>query len=261
MAFFSLAAATALLGQSDEGFPDLIPEQRGGVTYPGTIEGALQLHGYALTKESLLRGLRDANAQVRSMAADELAKQGEKDAAPAIQQALSSEKAMGTRVLMADALARLGVEAGTLELRAICEPAAASDHVRLVAAKDLLAAGDATCRDQVIDMVRAMSSRGDEAREDLLIYGLTLFLGRFAPPFQQKEAEVREVATTLLRDSRRGVRMAASNALGEHGDATSLAVLQEAAAAETSDIVRVRMLANIKILQDKARLPAKDKEQ
>jgi hypothetical protein len=86
-------------------------------------------------------------------------------------------------------------------------------------------------------------------------------IGRFEPMFQPKAAEVREVGTTLLRDSRRGVRMAAGNTLGMFGDATSLAALQEAAAAETSDIARVRMLANIKILQDKARPPAKNKEQ
>lgn len=260
LALFSLAAAAVLFGQTDEGFPELIPEQRGGVTYPPTIEGALQLHGYALAKESLLRGLLDANAQVRSMAAGELAKQGEKEAAPLILDALSSEKAIGTRVWMANALVELGLQSGIAELRAVCEPATASNFPRLVAAADLLEAGDATCRDQVVDMVRTMSGLGAGAREDTLQVGLSV-IGRFEPMFQPKAAEVRELATTLLRDSRRGVRMAAGNTLGRFGDATSLAVLQEAAAAETSDIARARILANIKILQDKAGLPAKDKAQ
>ncbi|MGA3213176.1 MAG: HEAT repeat domain-containing protein [Terriglobales bacterium] len=261
LALFSLAAATALFGQTDEGFPELIPEQRGGVMYQATIESALQLHGYALAKESLLRGLRDANAQVRSMAAGQLAKQGVGEAVPFILEALSSEKAIGTRVWMANALVKMGAKAGTTELRAICGAATASYFPRLVAAGYLLDAGDATCRDQVIDMVRAMSNLESSFREGLLIYGLRLCRGPYAPMFQPKAAEVREVTTALLRDKDRGVRMEASNALGEHGDATSLAVLQEAAAAETSDITRVRMLANIKILQDKARLSAKDKEQ
>ncbi|MGA3213177.1 MAG: hypothetical protein ABSD20_17885 [Terriglobales bacterium] len=167
LALFCLAA-TALFGQTDEGFPDLIPEQRGGVTNPATIEGALQLHGYALTKESLLRGLRDANAQVRSMAAGQLAKQAVGEAVPSILEALSSEKAIGTRVWMANALVKLGVQSGTADLRGVCESTTASNFPRLVAAADLLEAGDAACRDQVIDMVRAMSSLGDGAREDTL---------------------------------------------------------------------------------------------
>jgi len=257
LGLLSLVAATATLGQviGEEGFPDLIPEQRGGVLYPATVEGALRLRGYALAREALVRGLRDPNAQVRSMAADELAKQGEKEAIPAIQEALSSEKEVGTRVLMANALLKLGLDAGATELRAVCEGESASYHARLVAAADLLSAGDATCRDQVSDMVRSMASLGSGAREDMLIYGLTLFVGRFAPMFGPKAAEVRETAATLLRDGRRGVRMAASNALAEHGDARSLEELQQAAAAETSDITRVRILANIEILRDKLRSP------
>jgi HEAT repeat protein len=251
-----------MLGQviGEEGFPDLIPEQRDGVLYPATVEGALRLRGYALTREALVRGLHDPNAQVRSMAADELAKQGEKEAVPAIREALLAEKEVGTRVLMANALAKLGVDAGTTELRSVCELDSASYHARLVAAMDLLSAGDATCRDQVSDMVRSMASLGSGAREDLLIYGLRLFVGRFAPTFGPKGAEVRETAATLLRDGRRGVRMAASDALAEHGDATSLEELQRAAAAETSDIVRGRILADIETLRGKVHSPAKVKE-
>ena len=260
LALFSLAAGAGLFGQTDEGFPDLIPEQRGGVQYMPTVERALELHGYALTRESLLRGLRDANAQVRSMAADELAKQGDKEAVPSILEALSSEKAIGTRVLMANALAKLGVEAGTVELRAICEPATASNHARLVAAGDLLRAGDATCRDQVVDIVRSINTLESTTRESLLVYGLTLFTGRFAPLFQPKAAEVREVATTLLRDRDRGVRMAASNTLSEHGDAASLRELQAAAEVETDNVTRVRMLANAKTLEDEGRSAAGRRE-
>ncbi|HTS55132.1 MAG TPA: HEAT repeat domain-containing protein [Burkholderiales bacterium] len=258
-ALSSLVVATGLLGQTD-GFPELMHEQRDNKVYTVTTGRALELHGYALTRESLVRALRDPDAQVRSMAADELAKRGDKEAAPSILEALSSEKAIGTRVWMANALLKLGVAEGTSELRAICGPTTASYYPRLVAAGDLLGAGDATCRDQVIDMVRSMSTLESTLRESLLVYGLTLFTGRFAPMFQPKAAEVREVATTLLADKVRGVRMAASNALGEHGDAASLQALQEAAEAETEDVVRVRMLTNVKILQDKARLPAEGKE-
>jgi|ERR1017187_2823719 HEAT repeat protein len=260
LALFSLAAGAGLFGQTDEGFPDLIPEQRGGVQYMPTVERALALHGYALTRESLLRGLRDANAQVRSMAADELAKQGDKEAVPSILEALSSEKAIGTRVLMANALVKLGAETGTVELRAICESAGGSYNARLVAAGDLLRAGDPTCRDQVIDIVRSISTLEGATRESLLIYCFSLFTGRNAPMFQPKAAEIREVATTLLRDRDRGVRMSASNALGQHGDATSLRELQEAAEAETDNVTRVRMLANAKTLEDKGRSATSGRE-
>jgi HEAT repeat protein len=259
VAAFSLIVTASLFAQTDEGFPELMHEQRGNVVYTATTGRALELHGYALTRESLMRALRDTNAQVRSMAAGELARQGDKEAVPAMLEALSSEKAIGTRVWMANALAKLGVAEGTSELRLICESGTASYYPRLVAAGYLLDAEDATCRDQAIDIVRSISNLEGATRESLLVYGFSLFTGRNAPMFQPKAAEIRELATTLLRDKERGVRMSASNALGEHGDATSLAALQEAAEVEADNVTRDRMLANVKILQDKARLTAKGK--
>jgi len=254
-----LTAASGLFGQTDEGFPDITPELRGGVMYPASIEGALRRHGYALERESLLRGLRDTNPQVRSMAADELAKMRETEAAPAIQEALSRETVIGTRVLMANALAELGVEAGTTELHAICEPSSTHFHARLVAAMDLLDRGDATCGDQVIEIVRTIGGFRLPTSAALVGFGLSV-IQRAEPVFRPRAADVRDLAATLLRDSRYEVRMAASNTLGRFGDAASITLLQEAAAEETSDVARTRILANIRILQDKLRAPANGKQ-
>ena len=250
----ALIVVAGLYGQADDGFPELLPEHRGSIDYNPTVEHTLEVRGYVLTKESLVRGLRDSNAQVRSMAAGELAKMGEKQAIRLITEALSSEKAVGTRVWMANALAKLGGEEGAAELQALCQSGGLSDYVRLTAASFLFDLGDPACRDQAIGIVQTMSHRGSELRPTEIIYGLSVIL-RAASWFQPRAAEIRELATALLRDGRYEVRTSASNALGEFGDATSVQELQTAAVAETDKSARNRMLDNIKALKDKGYAP------
>ncbi|HEX3748552.1 MAG TPA: HEAT repeat domain-containing protein [Bryobacteraceae bacterium] len=258
--FFVLASVSAigLAAQAvDDGFPDLIPETHGNVTEMPTIERAIERAGYALTRDSLIAALRDSRAQVRSMAAEKLGREGAKGTIPEIREALSVEKAPGTRILMANALAVLGDDQGVSELQTMCKAATDPDwlhraNLRLVAAGSAVEFGKGACGGEVIDILNTLASRTSTAPErqaNLIVYGLSIVV-RDALAFKPDQEAIRELALRYLADGRAEVRMAASNCLGLVGDADSARALQKAIASEPDGMVRTRMLANLNLLQE-----------
>jgi HEAT repeat protein len=87
---------------------------------PPTFAEALQRHHIALTRSALLAALRSPEAEVRDLAAARLAEDKDKNAIPAIAQALASERVLGAKVNIAFALAQLGSETGTSTLKKAC---------------------------------------------------------------------------------------------------------------------------------------------
>ena len=253
----ALASAIVLCAQTDDGIPDLIPEVRGYIAEMPSIERALEHAGYTSTEISLLAALRDPRAQVRSMAAVELAKKHDTDAIPRMLDAALAEKAPGTRIWIADALATLGSEKGATVLLGMCKPRDGVDplheaSLRLIAAGDVLDLGRAACQEDVIDVLRFLGRLGTpsapEMEGGLVVLALSI-ADRHSRAFSHNSEEIRDLASRSLLDSRGYVRMAASNTLGVFGDAASALTLERAASAERDDTVRTRMLANLKLLQ------------
>jgi hypothetical protein len=80
----------------------------------------LREHNLELTEPALIRALKNADSEVRFLAAMKLQEDKAVDATPAIREALAVEKVPRTRVNMALALGLLGDSIGKTELGKIC---------------------------------------------------------------------------------------------------------------------------------------------
>lgn len=85
-----------------------------------TIEESLQRHNIRLTKPALVAALRSPDAEVRWLAAQELANIGANDTIAPISRALHAETVPGTKVNIAYALAQLDEQTGVAALQNIC---------------------------------------------------------------------------------------------------------------------------------------------
>ena len=235
----------------------MTPEIRPGVVYadvqPLTAEQFLQRRGYSLTREDLVSALHDSRAEVRSLAAEELARGHNESALPALVEAFESERALGTQMFMASALAAFGDERALSTLRRLCKSDGDSDPahraaVRLLAAGSMVRLGEDACYDDVIDTLRYYLTPAGTIVGDRVVDGLTLVLGfRHVSPGQSKQ--LRELAETSLGHGEAGARMLASDILGRYGDAGSAQKLKQALAAETDVTAHARMAAALKRLQ------------
>jgi HEAT repeat protein len=253
----AVIAAAPLCSQTIEGIPQMDWD---GVGPLPTIEGDLQRAGHASTEEALVAALRDPRPTVRSLAAQKIAKEGWKDAAPSVLSAFSSEKALGTRLWLANALAKLGEGKGVEEIVRTCNTATLPVDFRLAAAQFALESRSAGCNDMVIDALYTAlgheTGLQPEREMNEVGYIYSMLNGR-AAQFKERSAEIRQRLEESLADNledslasyRATLRMAAANALATFGDSGSLEKLRQALAAETNHAVQQRMRAAVEQLE------------
>lgn len=227
----SLAFGHGLCAQGVEGIPDLEPEIRDGIMMMPSTERALEHYGYALTQEALESALRDPRAEVRSLAADKLARERKTGALPALVEAFSAERATGTQMWLSYALGTLGDDRGIWTLKGLCRDEGDPDPLHRAAVRSF-AAGFMTrlhnkgCYDDAIDVLRFTGSLpaapGQTASLVVAFSRVAALEGASEPQCR----EIRELAERFLADDRGDVRMSASNVLGRYGDAGSVQKLK-----------------------------------
>ena len=217
-----------------------------------TLEHLLTYYSVALDDAGLNGALRDRRADVRSMAADELAKRGGKEAIPWLAAALSSETAVGTRLHLADSLAQLGDPQGMAVLETLCKSGGQSDPVaeatvRLHASL-FLQQRHKTCNSCVIDLLRTLD-RPEAPREFGLratALSLTSDLESATP---EQATAIREIAGRWLADEDDNVRRQASAALVLYGDGDSYHKLKAALAVERDSMTHTCMQEELRKME------------
>jgi len=208
-----------------------------------TLEEQLQQHGIALTKASLLSALHNPDVLVRYDAALKLAQDGQKDAVPAITEALVSEKQEQAIVNFAFALAQLGDQKGREALRDACSNRDVSNPVRMDAARLLLTLQDESCLSSVLDVLDSPNVAGRSQAMYLL------------PEFRTLSKADSDRSLNLLvkalNDPSASIRIIASDVLGKLGKTAAIPYLEAAVAAEQDDDVRSQMQTDLRSLQVK----------
>lgn len=212
---------------------------------PPTVEEALQGYKIQLTKPALVSALRNADPEVRWLAAVKLAQDKATETIPAILEALLSERVAPTRVNMAFALAQLGEAKGFSGLQDTCRDRGTPPWLRLQAARymlDNLKREDETCRKALIAILQSQPSRDSLVEAASLLRGLQNLS-------QEESQTVFEAALKALLAQEPSLRLAASHVLGQAENRAAIPYLQSAAAKEKDKIVRSQMQADVKRLQ------------
>lgn len=208
---------------------------------PETLEGALQRHHIALTKDALVEALRNPDAEARRLAAQKLAKDGVKDSIPSIADALKSEALPLNQVNLAFSLAELGDSAGIAKLKAMCNSAAIAGGIRMLAAQYALWLHDDGCGSAIL--IALQSDEDAETR----IQALSL-IPSLRNASTHPSASLALIAKALA-DQSPGVRLAASSTLGTIGDASAIPYLQKALATEQNEGCALEMRMDLQQLQ------------
>jgi len=211
---------------------------------PESAKHALKRHGIVLTREALVSALRNPDAEVRELAAQVLAEDGEKEAIPSIVEALAAETVPANRVNIAFFLAQLGEETGSTALKRICDDFAISAWIRMLAAVNMRALHDDYCLASVVDVLQSSDDRGARMQ------ALTLVTD-FERPSEENAQKLLSLAVKALADKEAGVRMIASDTLGRLGNVAAIPALQTALANEDVDGCRLEMWRVIHQLQKK----------
>jgi HEAT repeat protein len=228
-------------------FAQQAPETQVGSGRPATFADLLRAHNIGLTEAALLRALKNANSEVRSLAAMKLEEDKAIDAIPAIKDALAAESVPRARVNIALALGLFGDPVGYDELKKVCADKDFIPEFRLYAVRytfDLHSQNDACLRAAKEIVESKGSSFGDRISAiDLL------------PQFQnlttEETGEILKIVFTCLDDPEPVVRMAASHALVSLGDASAVPILQSAIAREQDENIRSVYEMDLKKLQRK----------
>lgn len=205
----------------------------------------LTQHHIPLTKDALIAALHNDSAEIRGLAASQLADEGAKDAIPAIVEALESERVPTQKIYIAQALAYMGDQRGLQALRNDCEDTSLTMVDRLTAVEYLVFNHhDESCWRTVVEAAQSRDGYDDR------LQALTLI-----PSFKKLSAEQSATFHALilngLRDDNASVRIEASNALRITGDAGAIPALEAAIAAESRPDVQSMLESNLKDLQKK----------
>jgi len=217
----------------------------GGEGPPPKVADVLTQHHIALTKDALIAALHNDSAEIRGLAATQLADEGAKDAIPAIAEALEAEQVPAQKIYIAKALAYMGDQRGLQALRSDCEGTSLTMADRLTAVEYLVFDHqDESCWRTVLEAAQSRDSYEDRLQAMTLI-----------PSFKRLAAQqptmFHEVILNGLRDDNTSVRIEASNALRVIGDTSAIPALEAAIVAETSPDVRSMLESNLKYLQKK----------
>ncbi len=218
-----------------------------------TLDHLLTYYGVPLDEASLRRALRDPRADVRSMAVDKLANDRGKEAIPWLAEALSTERAAGTRLSLAMALGQLGDERGVAALESLCmsgdQPDAARDvSVRYRATNNLWTLHRSASVLCSIDLLRDLDRPG--APHGFGLRAAAMSLITVLDSLSEKQiSTVREISERWIFDEDAAVRRIASRAVEMYGDAGSPQKLRAALPLEKDPMVRNAMEAELKRLE------------
>ncbi|MGO9402945.1 MAG: HEAT repeat domain-containing protein [Terriglobales bacterium] len=206
-----------------------------------TVEQCLELHRIPLTKDALISALHNEDFWIWSLAASEVGNKGLKDAVPDLIGLLASRSVPVERIILAQALARLGDARGVEILRSYCDDATVSISDRLTAASTLLDFQPKSCPETLI---AGLQSDVWQFREEAI--GM---IPRFKELSPSESAQVRAALLRSLSDQEGNVRLQAANTMWGLGDRSFIPVLQAALAKETEPMVRHGMEYSLKRLQ------------
>ena len=209
-----------------------------------TVADALRQHHIELTNEALVDALQNPDAEIRGLAAIQLAETNVRVAIPDIISAVNKETSPLTRANIAHALTMLGEETGFSVLKNMCNSADIPGHFRTLAARYLLDINDGSCLDAVLSILQTDKEPSSHmAALDVL------------PRFKNvSESDFRKMYALDVKDLTNPdvtVRLYASNTLVALGGDSAVGDLQGAIAAETDEVVRTQMEANLRRLQEK----------
>jgi len=209
---------------------------------PPTAAQILAQHHVSLSRDGLVSALRSDDAEIRSLAAEQLAVQGAEDSIPSVVEALEAEKIPKTRVDIAFALAQMGDERGIRALRQDCDNTTLPMYLRLSAASYLLYVRDQSCLRTVVEGLQPSYESGTR------IQALSL-IPRFKGLSASESAGLRVLVLKSLRDQDPAVRLVASDTIRILGDLTAIPSLEAAISAEADVEIRTQMESDLRALQ------------
>ena len=209
----------------------------------------LRMHNIGLTEPALVRALKNANADVRDLAAAKLAEDKAVNAIPAIKEALVVEKNPRARVNIALALGLLGDQAEREELTKICADTTFVPEFRLYAVRYTF---DLHFQDE-----RCLAATDQIVESKGVTLGDRISALELLPSFQdvttEQSQKILQITLNSLADTEPKVRIAASQTLVSLGNASAIPHLEAAIAREQEDGVRSVLEGQLKKLRMKAK--------
>jgi HEAT repeat protein len=202
----------------------------------------VQTHKLPSTKAALVKALRNHDPDVRWLAAQRLADEGERDAIPAILKALSSETVPLTRANLAYAVARFGEEKGFATLKSICDTPVSETHLeslRLTAARDLLDFDNESCLPTVFEFMPSEPHHLE----------ILALLPRFKHVSAADSQRILDFAIQSLDSSDGAVKLFAGTALENLDNPAGIPPLEHAIAIEDQQAIRLGLERNLQALQ------------
>lgn len=212
-----------------------------------TLDEALRSHNIELTQPALVGALKNADPEVRHLAALKLAESKKADAIPAIVETLASEKVPLTRVNIAFALAQLSDARGFGALEDGCSKGRLNPQTSVLSAQYLidLHHEHLACLNSVLDIVQSESVSSGYRMQAASV------LARFHDLSSADSGRILAALMNVLADSNAAVRMAASDALADVGNSVAIPALQKTAANEPDAVVRAHIERALLKLQSK----------
>jgi HEAT repeat protein len=209
----------------------------------------LRSYGIELSEPSLLAALRNSNPRVRMLAAHQLQSDGDTDAIPAIQSALSAEKDPRAGVGIATALSGLHDSKGTEYLQAMCTDTTQPIRVVFEATQmlQLLDAPSGGCADALL---QSLNTASDRDYRDVI---LSLLPAIYPEVSHEQSVRILQAIENLLKDKTQqpSVRLAAGQALAQIGLPSSAETLREALLKENDPVMRESLQSDLNVLEKK----------
>ena len=207
-----------------------------------TVKEKLKQYNIGVSKEALVQALHNPNAEIRNLAAQQLAGEGDRDAIPEIIKALDAEKALPIRINIAFALAWLGEKKGGITLKDACNESSVPGYLRARAASYLLDVSEESCLNSALSLAES----GSEPTDRMAALNL---LPRFKMVSKEDSERRSEIIGKSLTDSAPVVRLTASSALVAIDNQLAVLDLQRAIVVEQDKVVRAQMEADLHRLQ------------
>ena len=208
---------------------------------PETFAQGLTRHHIALTKAALLEALQNSNAEVRGLAASQLAETKQKDCLPQILQAARDETDVRTKVSLASAAGNLGSTEGDALLESICKDSSVAGWTRTDAARNLFNDHDRACMPELWQLMEP----GVDA--DTRVQAITLVAQRGDLTAEELDRILR-ATMTAMSDSNVQLRFYATAMLQRLKDARAIPALRTAIQVEKDATIRSMMESALKAL-------------
>jgi hypothetical protein len=212
---------------------------RGQTPLP-TAGQLLKQHKVSLTRPSLIAALRNPDAEVRYLAAQQLAEERASDAIPNIIKALESEKMPRATANIAFALAQMDVAQGVIKLKALCVNPRLKGQDRLLATQYLLDLQVQDCRNTIFEYLQADNDQSAKIQ--------SMYLARRLQNSPDDAGQLVKLIAASLRDHVPAVRLAASDTLAALGNGDAVPLLEAAIDEETDESVRSKMRSDLQAL-------------